>query len=355
MQISGGASGYGVSFSDAFSSSSSSNISMTIDARNPILSISAIPSGSGYFKDQSIENTPNLMAISSVAYGVRVLANLTVSFQSAKEADDFKASASEFGVSANAVFSYVSSHSSSTSAINVYVVDGSSGSHVTLDANNFQSGINKILNSVTYQNAHPIEYQFMDMAGDIVGAQSATDDFDVRQCTPSTSNAKIKDIRVAFMTGAGGKKGDTNLNIYLYPRDFINPPNADDAGGAVYGYQSMGHSTGFPDNQESSIVMTTSGICLPNHATPFFSNTPCDEVPMKTRSWLNEGARLRIHIYPNGENHWKVNSLNLIVSFDDGTSVTIQPKDSSGNPITFAVNEGSNIEDLWIQPGSLYQ
>jgi len=67
MQISGGASGYGLSFSDAFGSdSSSSSVSLTIDARKSLYSISALPSEGGFFKDTSIENTPNLMVVSNV-------------------------------------------------------------------------------------------------------------------------------------------------------------------------------------------------------------------------------------------------------------------------------------------------
>src|ERR1019366_3502039 len=81
MQISGGASAYGVSFSDAFTTSNSStSIALTIDARKSVYSISALPPDGGFFSDPSVEHIPNLMVVSNVSYGVRVLANLTVTF-----------------------------------------------------------------------------------------------------------------------------------------------------------------------------------------------------------------------------------------------------------------------------------
>ena len=81
MQISGGASGFGVSFSDAFKTGNTSHsVCLTIDARKSLFSIGVLPPDNGFFTDSSVEATPNLMVVSNVSYGVRVLGNLNISF-----------------------------------------------------------------------------------------------------------------------------------------------------------------------------------------------------------------------------------------------------------------------------------
>jgi len=331
IQISGGASGFGISFSDAFSSnSSSSSLSLTIDARKSVYSISALPPDNGFFTDASIENTPDLMVVSNVVYGVRVLANLTVDFNSSQQADEFKASYSGFDISANGAFDYLSKNSSSSSQANVYVVGGSGSSAITLNPKTLLSDINKILSTVTYENARPISYQFMNMAGDIVGAQSATDEFNTEACAPSTDNPKVTSVQVAFRSGSDGKDNDTNLNVYLYPHDFINQPNVDDMVGALYGYQSRGHSSAFGGGQTNYVWLT--------------AGNGANMGPMYTRNdFINKlkGGHVRLHIYPNGNDTWDIQQMTLTFNFEDGTT-----KDVSFPP--FVVSQDVTTYDVYF-------
>lgn len=291
-----------------------------VHARKSVYSISALPPDNGFFTDPKVEATPNLMVASNVSYGVRVLANMTLTFNTTSEADDFKASYSGCGYSANLVFDYLNKRSSSSSTVNAYVVGGAAASaQITFDPKTLLSSINRVLNSVTYDNARPIGYQFMDMAGNILGAQSATDHFTTVTCAPATTNPRVTDIRVEFVSGSDGKDWNTNLNVYLYPPKYVNSPQADDMVGALYGYQSQGHSSAFGGGQASDVFMV-----------------PGDGVhggPILTRNDFikSNGGHVRIHIYPDGNDTWNVQQMNLIFNFEDGTTVTV-----STNPFTIS-------------------
>jgi len=335
MQISGGASGFGISFSDAFSSdTSNSSLSMTIDARKSLYSISALPPDKGFFTDPKVESIPDLMVVSNVVYGVRVLANLTVNFKSTQEVNDFKASYSGFGINANGAFDYLSKNTTSSSQANVYVVGGSSKSSITLNPKTLLKDVNKILSTATYENARPISYQFMNMAGDLVGARSATDQFTTDTCAPATDNPKITSVQVEFTAGRDGKDGDTNLNVYLYPHNHVNQPNQDDMVGAVYGYQSRGHSSTFGGSQSNSVWLT-----------PGNGNAPG---PLLTRNDFIKynGGHIRLHIYPNGNDTWNVQKTTVTFNFADGPS----------QPITFGpftVSQDVTVYDLYFDGSKL--
>lgn len=69
----------------------------------------------------------------------------------------------------------------------------------------------------TYQNAKPVKYEFYDMAGDVIGSNSATDNFAVRQCAPGTDDPRLESVFVTFIIGNDGKNNDTNYELDLYP------------------------------------------------------------------------------------------------------------------------------------------
>ena len=282
IQISGGASSLGLSFSDAFSHESSSNtVSLTVDAAKSLYSISALPPDSGFFQNAAVENTPNLMVVSNVVYGARVLANVSVTFNTDKDANDFKAAYSGFGFDANAAFNYVQSHQSAVSAIHAYIVGGPGSSQVSFSKDGLEQQINRIIGGVTYQNARPISYQFMDMAGDIVGAQSAT---------------------------------DTDLNVYLYPGDTQTNMN-NEKQGSVLGYESQGHSWKFPDNGAADIYL--SGYTGPNGP----AGTP---ILLDRNTFIRSGGgHLHLNCYRHGNDDWIVQKMDVIINFADGTSQDI--------------------------------
>ncbi len=327
IQISGGASSMGLSFSDAFSHQSSSNtVSLTVDAAKSLYSISALPPDSGFFQNAAVENTPNLMVVSNVVYGARVLANVSVTFNTDKDANDFKAAYSGFGFDANAAFNYVQSHQSAVSAIHAYIVGGPGSSQVSFSKDGLEQQINRILGGVTYQNARPISYQFMDMAGDIVGAQSATDRFQVQTCAPSNKPPAIKTVRVHFQDGSDGKDNDTDLNVYLYPGDTQTNMN-NEKQGSILGYESQGHSWKFPNNGAADIYL--SGYTGPNGPAGI-------PILLDRNTFIRSGGgHLHLNCYRHGNDDWIVQKMDVIINFADGTS-----KDIAFPPFTTRKGEG---------------
>ncbi|HEV2353963.1 MAG TPA: thiol-activated cytolysin family protein, partial [Puia sp.] len=166
IKISGGASGYGASLSGSYGTGNkSTTLNLTIDAIKTLFSITTVPPDNGFFTDPTVEATPNLMVIGSVSYGVRVLANLSVTFNSEQEAAGFAASYSGWGVSAHVDFNQLANNKSVSSTVNCYVVGGPGNSTVQFDKKDLEKGIEKIFAGATYKNAMPVKYEFYDMAG----------------------------------------------------------------------------------------------------------------------------------------------------------------------------------------------
>ena len=337
MQISGGASCLGISASDAFNmKSKKSSVYLTVDATLPLFSITATPTDKGFFADQSVENTPDLAVISNVVYGVRVLANVTITFTSSKDADDFHASLDWGIVSANVLAKFMTEHSDAVSTLNAYIIGGNAGNAagvVTLDSKAFMNSIRKVFKGATYENARPISYQLSDMAGDILQSESLTE-FTTVASGPKDYNPKIAFIDCVFFTGQDGKDDNTNLNVYLYPPSYPANPSANDLVGAVYGYESQGNSTRFGGGQENWVPM------IPGDG----GQNP--RKPMTVNDLVKQnGGRVRIHIYPDGNDTWWINKVNLVLHFEDKTMGTVALTSPSG-PANFVISQDVTIYDL---------
>lgn len=218
LKISGGASGYGATLTGSFATGSQSKtVNLTIDAIKTLFSINTIPPENGFFKDPNVEVTPYLQVMGKVSYGVRILANLTATFNSQDEAAAFAASYSGFGVSADVKFSDISKNTAISSTFNGYVVGGPGNSKVSFNKKDLEKEINKIMAGATYKNAMPVSYEFYDMAGDVVGSNSATNSFAVRNCTPGSKDPRLESVTVQFQTGDDGKNATTDYTLWLYP------------------------------------------------------------------------------------------------------------------------------------------
>ena len=298
MKISGGASGYGASFKAAYGMDKSSrSYSLTIDARKSLYSISVLPSEGGFFKDPNAGKTGNLMAVSNVVYGVRVLANMSVTFKSSKDALDFQAAYKGFGFGAEAALNYVQSHSSSVSQVHAYVVGGPGNSEVWISANQLKSGIANIMNGANYQNARPISYQFMSMAGDLIGTQSATDTFKVRQCTPIEQVVKITSARVKFVQGNDGKNKETDYELTV---------GTGQRGPSLLRYMTSNKSRKYEYRDNSTVTEEFDLVKGPIDANVFPAAG---------------GGNVTLYVFRyRHKDTWKINQLTLYLNFSDGSS-----------------------------------
>ncbi|RYG85633.1 hypothetical protein EON77_05195, partial [bacterium] len=305
LQLSGGASAYGSSFSAAFGMQKAERTySLTIDARKSLYSISVLPTEKGFFTDPAVERTPNLMVVGNVVYGLRVMANVNVTFNTAQEAIDFKAQYNGVGFSAQAAMSYLRKHTSTMSEVHAYIVGGPGNTQITLNKDDLTGEINRVMSGASYQNARPISYQFIDSAGNVLGTQSATDTFRVRQCAPSANAAKLTSARVHFTNGSDGKDKETEMYVSLFRRD---------GGSPVLSYRQAKRGNkdygGYPDNSEIDVNLgdQTGGKI---DANTFLAAG---------------GGHLRIGINRHQQkDRWRISRTVLYLNFSDGSSKRIE-------------------------------
>jgi hypothetical protein len=220
LSIGAGVSGYGVDLSNVYSTGSQSNhVHLTITAIKPLFTLSTTPPDSGFYKDPNVEATTDLSFISSVSYGVRILANADITFDSEQDADVFKGSYSGFGISANLNVNYSSSSKNTSTTINGYFVGGpSSGTFVATSLAQLQKMINDVFSKTTYKDALPISYTVCTMAGETLNTYNATDNFNEQTCTPvDGGSVQLQDASVTFTQGSDGKEAYTYYYLRLFP------------------------------------------------------------------------------------------------------------------------------------------
>ena len=199
---------------------------LTIDAIKPMYTLTSSIPANGYFADKSVEsNNANLIVLKSVTYGTRVLANLEITIATQKDAVDFKASFgadSGKGVSANAfaTFNYLKNSTASSSSANVYVVGGPINTTL-FEKDKLQEQITELISRCNYQTAQPLAYSFTDINGNVLGIQTATDQFKVRNCVPVGSVYKLVSATVQIYTGKENKEQGSNASFYLSNSDGI--------------------------------------------------------------------------------------------------------------------------------------
>jgi hypothetical protein len=337
LMISGGASGYGVSLSAGYKTSSqSSSYNLTIDAVKTLFSINTIPPDNGYFKDEKVESTPNLMVLGSVSYGVRVLANMTVTFNSQQEEADFRASYSGWGISANVDLDQLSKEKSVSETINCYVVGGPGNSTISFNKRELKAQIQKLLAGATYKNAMPIKYEFYDMAGDVIGSNSATDNFAVRNCVPGKDNPKLESAYVTFNTGDDDKNQNDDFTLMLFLGNVKQTPSptgyVDFERAPVFDYGSGPNSPQFPNQSNQTIQL------LPVNK----------DVTMQ--DFMNNGGMLNLSMYPHGSDTWKITSIQLTLNFEGSAN---KPQQITFGGIT-PVGDG-NVSETFYFGGNFKQ
>ena len=330
LQVSGGGSYAGFSAQNTYSTSGTSNtVNLTIDATKILYTINMSPQDSGFFADPKIEATRNLMVIGRVSYGIRVLANLTYTFSTSAEADQFKASYSGFGGSANVSLSQISQSSSVSNTINCYVVGGPGNSTISFNKKDLESQLKAVFKGATYQNAKPVEYSFFNMAGDLVGSYSATDNFTERNCVPNDNAAKLQSVFVTFNTGADGKDNNTHYTFSLYGGNAGTSNNYN-------GYDNNPPQT--VNNHEPFIAMYKTGPLnvvfspggsntnqLTNNAFLGAYSGPNSLYGSMTMDYfVNHGGIVHLHIYPDGSDTWNISGMVLQLNFEGGISQNVK-------------------------------
>lgn len=313
LKISGGASGYGASIGGSYGTSSqSTTVYYTIDAIKTLFSINTIPPANGYFTAPNVEATPNLMVIGDVNYGMRVLANFSATFNSQDEAAEFNASYSGWGVNANVAFDQLSKNTSVSSTINAYIVGGPGNATIAINKNELEAQIKKLMAGATYKNAMPVKYEFYDMAGDVVGSDSATDSFAVRNCVPGKDDPRLESVTVDFNVGNNGsdnKNPDDNYQLLLYP-------------GTVNLNKGPSQDFVFAYNQAQTPEAGLEYVAGSKYTAVLWQTRPATLSQFK-----KDGGALELNIFPNGNDTWVNSAITVTLKFDG--------PGGPANPITY--------------------
>lgn len=194
------------------------HIYITCDYKIPLYSLSTEIPANGFFSNPSLESTQNLLLISSVMYGTRILANIDIDetglsdsvFATFQYGDPSKAGA-------KAAFDYLQRSKNSKITINTYVVGMAAGMtpHPT-SIDEFLSQIDAVIRNTTYQTAKPIGYTLTDMAGNTIGVESATDVYTVKNCVPKDAVYTLSGAEVMITSGNDGKDNGSNVNVTVY-------------------------------------------------------------------------------------------------------------------------------------------
>jgi hypothetical protein len=308
-----GGSGYGFEFTNFFGATTKQNhVYVTVDGIKTMYTINVTPPSNGFFTDPSQESKPNLIFIGAVTYGVRVLANLDIAFNSQSDADKFAADYSGYGITANVGFDYLTNSSTSITSINGYVVGGAGNTTMAFTQAQLQTQMSNALASATFQNARPISYTLYDMAGDLIGIQSATDQFYVQQCYPNAQPANVQSATVSFYTNDDDKDKDTYYNLNLYAGNTL-----------IATYTSPSNNDVYPNRSSKTVQLSLVG----SHTIADFLN--------------GGGGKLSLNIHTNGNDTWKISAVVLTLGFQSAAAKTI-----SWNPVSAApgvYNDGMNI------------
>jgi len=321
--LSAGAGGYGAKIDASTSNKqSSSTITLTIDAYKSIYAIDALSAGDNeYFTElPSGVNANNLIIVNSVAYGSRILANLTIECKSSEDAVKLAASYSGFGFSANLGVSNVSKYTDKQVTLNYKQVGGpNKAGTMTVNVTDLQRKIDEILNMTTYANAVPVSYNVRDLAGNNMGIQSTVDKYTETLCA---TNAYVKGATVKIKNGKDGKNDDNYVFYRLYSsREEKDKTRCNQIPNPI-AYQpgqpkTIEGCTGIlqysqPRKEEYKGYTTVGSYQLTEI-------TPSRKTYMK--NLMEDGGYLEIYTnHKGGKDDWDIDQVQLTIEFSDGTA-----------------------------------
>ncbi|MBS1947989.1 MAG: thiol-activated cytolysin family protein [Bacteroidetes bacterium] len=201
----------------------------------PMYTVSTSIPTSGFFTDAILEKSPDLVWMSSVTYGTRILANIRIDENSLINSDfsNFKYGDKQNN-SLNFDLEKLNQNKNIKYTINTYVVGTDvkaliNATSVT-DLNNF---INSVLSHLSNQTAKPISYTLASMAGDVIGIQSNTDEYVVSNCVKQNSSFKLQSADVEIWTGRDNKVAGSKATVELYTNS--SNPNVSPLNGRFVG------------------------------------------------------------------------------------------------------------------------
>lgn len=219
LRMSGGGAILGVSAGGGFSNQKEDHhFNVTYDWIVPMYTISTAIPTTGFFTDAVLEKSSDLVWISSVTYGTRILATISIDENSLANTSfaNFRYGDKQNN-SLNVDMNYLQQNKNAKYSIDTYVI-GTNAQALTnatsiTELNNF---INSVLSHLSNQTAKPISYKLSDMAGNIVGVKTVTDPYPVNNCVKQNSSFKLQSADVEIWTGNDNKVAGSKATVELY-------------------------------------------------------------------------------------------------------------------------------------------
>jgi hypothetical protein len=152
----------------------------------------------------------------------------------------------------------------------------------------------------------PVKYEFYDMAGSVIGSNSATDAFAVRQCTPANAgDPKLLSVLATIKTSDDNKEQSTNYDLYITTGKVTIPENKLHIDGTCYKYKEGPTSTEYPEHTSVTRKLGQIGK------------------PLTLNDFKKDGGAFVLQMYPHGGDQWNIQSITLALSFEGSSETPI--------------------------------
>ncbi len=343
LMLSAGAGGYGARVDVSMSNKQSSKtVTLTVDAYKSIYAIDAVSAGENeYFTELPAGvKANNLIIVNSVAYGSRILANLTIECKSTEDAAKLAASYSGFGFSASLSVSNMSKHTEKNITLNYKQVGGPNLSGtMSFDPSQLQKKIDEILSKTTYANAVPISYNVRDLVGNNMGIQSTVDKYTETLCS---TNAYVTSAFVKVKSGKDGKNDDNYVRYDLYSNKEIKDNTRMKM--SQIGAQK------FPVHSPIAAYKQTRKEEYKKGSTvgPFKLTKNSGETYMK--NLMADGGYLVIWTnHEGGKDDWYIDQVILTIEFSDGSTKDLKWPEHPGPSIKIITKDNNSAKFYFDQ------
>ncbi len=332
----------GYSISANFNHSEDSHhIYYTVDAIKPLYTINTEIYGPVYSTTNNLPNTksPAIM-IKSVTYGARVLANLDIQLNDKSDMSGISLSYNAGFTSGTFDLKTLFANKKVNITINGYLIGfpANINGSFNASADNFFTMLDQFFTKCDYVSAKPIQYSFADMGGDLLGVESATDKFSIRNCTPADEVFILQSALANFNTGGDDKNTDSQFWLSLGTG---NPNNLNWINPAFYDNNSSFNMKGNPYTVNLPLY-NNKPIAKEDIRNEIMQAEDISQTQLITLDQFNSGGAIGFKLIQHNHMHddWDFSSFTLILNFMSQKGTVLQKQVQVGS--NFRISEVNN-------------
>lgn len=200
LDIKVGATGYGGGFSASNNFSYQKKVNsrcFLFDCTKEMFTLDVEQPSNGFFSQVPSVQSP-MMYISSVTYGLRIIAMVQFEISNEEIANNFNGSYTALTAGGSVAVDIASKIDKGKATVSMFVVGGQSNTvyqEYSIDA--MKTRLQQITGTLNYNTSKPILYVFRNMEDEVVRYSSATDWFPMRNCEPASEAEKPASFTVS--------------------------------------------------------------------------------------------------------------------------------------------------------------